>query len=66
MQFPAGWGGLGGPEQDRRGPRSQGMRQEISAREARQGVTPHVVRWVLRISTGLAAVALALAWYFSS
>jgi hypothetical protein len=42
------------------------MRQEIPTTEARQGVTPHVVRWVLRISTGLAVVALGLAWYFSS
>jgi len=42
------------------------MRQEIPTIEARQGVTPHVVRWVLRISTGLAVVALDLAWSFSS
>ena len=42
------------------------MREEITTHEARQGVTPHVTRWVLRFSTGLAVVALALAWYFSS
>jgi hypothetical protein len=42
------------------------MRQEIPTTEARQGVTPHVTRWVLHIGTGLAIVALALAWYFSS
>jgi hypothetical protein len=42
------------------------MRQEINTSDARQGVTPHVGRWVLHIDTGLAVVALALAWYFSS
>ena len=39
--------------------------REFNTTEARQGVTPHIVRWVLRISTGLAVVALAVAWYFS-
>ena len=42
------------------------MRQEIGTTEARQGVTPHVTRWVLQIGTSLAIVALALAWYFTS
>ena len=42
------------------------MREELNTTEARQGVTPHVGRWVLRISTGLAIVAVALVWYFVS
>jgi hypothetical protein len=41
------------------------MRQEIDTEGVRQGATHHNVRWVLRISTGLAILALAIAWYFS-
>jgi hypothetical protein len=42
------------------------MREEISTTDARQGVTPHMTRWVVRIGTPLAIVALAIAWYFTS
>jgi hypothetical protein len=36
------------------------MTEKIGTTEARQGVTPHIVRYVLVISTVAAVVALAI------
>lgn len=40
----------------------QGDEVHIETNDARGGSTPHVVRWVLGISLGLAVVAMSAVW----
>jgi hypothetical protein len=40
------------------------MPKQINTTAARQGVTPHVTRYVLSIGLTLAIVGMAIAWYF--
>lgn len=46
-------------EEDRR---EEGEEVELPRTQARQGVTYGHMRWVLRISLGLAAIGLIAAW----
>lgn len=40
----------------------QGRETHIDAEDARSGETPHIVRWVLGISLGLAIIAMSVVW----
>lgn len=40
----------------------QGHETHIDAEDARSGETPHIVRWVLGISLGLAIIAMSVVW----